>query len=58
MIEFVEYADPSVAPFFVAKRDRSGEVRMVLDTRCVRRRFLPADRVGDGGWQRTEHCSD
>ena len=54
MIEFADYAEPSVAPFSVAKDDGSGKARMVLDTRRVVERFIPPDTTElttPGAWQ-------
>ena len=54
MIEFSEYAEAKFAPFFLAERDGSGKVLMVLDTRRVNERFLPpgtTELPTLGAWQ-------
>ncbi|CAK0792247.1 unnamed protein product, partial [Prorocentrum cordatum] len=54
MIEFTSERKHTLAPFFVAKRDGSGQQRMVLDTRRVNRMFYDPD-VAElptaGSWQ-------
>ena len=47
MIEFAEYAEPSVAPFFVAGRVR----RTVMQTRRVNERILLSDTTEPGARQ-------
>ena len=43
MIDFADYVEPSVAPFFAAKHDGSWKVRVVLDIIRVFERLNPPD---------------